>query len=135
MVFIDTNILIYRSFGAEAQKKLIDEVLKNHENEIVISTQVLNEFINTSIKRKFFTKEKLLTDTLILFVKNFTVSELTTQTILDAIEIRKRYGYSHYDSLIITSALENNCNILYTEDLQHSQKIKSKLKIINPFKQ
>lgn len=133
MVFIDTNILIYRSFGTEQQKSLIDEILKNHENEMVISTQVLNEFVNTSVKKKFFTTEKLLWDTLILFVKNFTVSALSPQTIFDAIEIRKKYKYSHYDSLIIASALENNCSLLYTEDLQHGQKIKNKLKIINPF--
>ena len=39
-----------------------------------------------------------------------------------------------FDSnIIITSALENDCSILYTEDLQHEQVIEGKLKIINPF--
>jgi predicted nucleic acid-binding protein len=30
------------------------------------------------------------------------------------------------------SALENGCNILYTEDMQHGQIIEDSLKIINP---
>ena len=49
------------------------------------------------------------------------------------IEIHTRYKYSYYDSLIIASALENDCAILYTEDLHHSQVIDEKLAIINPF--
>ena len=52
LAFIDTNILIYRSFGSEVQKHLIDTILK--EGEIVISIQVLNEFVNASIRKKFF---------------------------------------------------------------------------------
>jgi predicted nucleic acid-binding protein len=37
------------------------------------------------------------------------------------------------DSLIIASALENDCEQLYPEDLQHEQIIQKKIKIINPF--
>jgi predicted nucleic acid-binding protein len=36
--------------------------------------------------------------------------------------------------LIIASALENKCKILYTEDMQDGQIIEGKLKIENPFK-
>jgi predicted nucleic acid-binding protein len=50
----------------------------------------------------------------------------------DTLELIGDFRYSFYDSLIIASALHANCKILYTEDLQHGQKIKS-LKILNPF--
>jgi len=40
--------------------------------------------------------------------------------------------FSFYDSLIITASLETECETLYTEDLQHSQKIHG-LTIMNPF--
>ena len=61
-------------------------------------------------------------------VKDITLSvyELSNQ-------IRHKYNLSFWDSLIIASALENDCSILYTEDLQHEQVIEGKLKIINPF--
>ena len=35
--------------------------------------------------------------------------------------------------LIIASALENECEVLYSEDLQHGQVIDDKLRIVNPF--
>ncbi|APB35038.1 Putative nucleic-acid-binding protein, contains pilt domain [Gloeomargarita lithophora Alchichica-D10] len=47
-------------------------------------------------------------------------------------EINIRYGYSYWDSLIIATALQSNCNILYSEDMQHDQLIEGKLRIINP---
>ena len=48
-------------------------------------------------------------------------------------DIKKRYKFSCWDSLIITSALENNCSILYSEDMQHSQVIENNLEVINSF--
>jgi len=55
-------------------------------------------------------------------------------------EIFIRYKFSFYDSMIVAAALEANCSILYSEDMQHKQVIKNpekngagKLTIINPF--
>ena len=45
----------------------------------------------------------------------------------------ERWGYSHYDSLIIAAALQADCEILYSEDLHHRQKIRD-LTIIDPFR-
>ncbi len=44
-----------------------------------------------------------------------------------------RYRFSYFDSLILASALTANCQILYSEDLQHGQVIDGRLTIINPF--
>jgi predicted nucleic acid-binding protein len=49
-------------------------------------------------------------------------------------DIRQKYRLSFWDSLIIASALENNCLTLYSEDMQDGQIIEDRLKIINPFK-
>ncbi len=38
------------------------------------------------------------------------------------------------NTFIIASAIESNCSILYTEDLQHGQLINGNLSISNPFK-
>jgi len=35
--------------------------------------------------------------------------------------------------MLLSSALENQCGKLFTEDLQHNQIIDNQLKIINPF--
>jgi len=55
------------------------------------------------------------------------------QTIKQAWKIGNKYGYAYYDSLIIASALENDCTILYSEDLHHGQIIEERLSIMNPF--
>jgi predicted nucleic acid-binding protein len=58
---------------------------------------------------------------------------LNFQTSLEALKIHQKYQYSYYDSLIIASALENQCDILYSEDMQHQQLIENRLLIFNPF--
>jgi len=54
-------------------------------------------------------------------------------TLILAFKISVQYQYSHWDSLIISSSLQNNCALLYAEDLQKNQVIENKLTIINPF--
>jgi predicted nucleic acid-binding protein len=39
-----------------------------------------------------------------------------------------------YAFLIITSVLNNNCSILYTEDIQHDQLVENRLRLVNPFR-
>jgi predicted nucleic acid-binding protein len=48
-------------------------------------------------------------------------------------DMRLKYRYNYWDCLILASALENDCGILYTEDLQHGQIIEKSLEIVNPF--
>lgn len=67
-----------------------------------------------------------LTENFIIFINH-------PPTVKRACAIGSRYGYAFYDSLIIASALEAGCEILYSEDLQHMQVIDHKLQIINPF--
>jgi len=46
-----------------------------------------------------------------------------------------RYDFSFFDALVVATALEAECNILYSEDRQHGQIIEGKLVIINPFEE
>ncbi len=48
------------------------------------------------------------------------------------LDIQNRWRFSWYDSLIITAALEPDCDVLYSEDLQHEQQIET-LTLCNPF--
>ena len=62
------------------------------------------------------------------------VQLVTKDTIFAALDLNKRYGYSYYDCLMLASGLENNCEIIFSEDMGDGQVIESKLKIINPYK-
>jgi predicted nucleic acid-binding protein len=50
-----------------------------------------------------------------------------------AVAIAEKYGYSIYDALIASAALEAGCKTLYSEDLQDGQIINRQLTIRNPF--
>jgi predicted nucleic acid-binding protein len=49
-----------------------------------------------------------------------------------ALALHSRYRLSWYDSLIVCAAIEAECGILYSEDLQHGQRFET-LQIQNPF--
>jgi predicted nucleic acid-binding protein len=128
-VFLDTNILIYAYSGTEPDKRDIAlNILEEHS--IVISIQVLNEFI-WIMNRKYgvsFEKLQILSD---IFWQRFEVALLRKSSVDKALSLANQYKYSYWDSLIIASALENKCKILYTEDMQDGQIIEGKLKIEN----
>jgi predicted nucleic acid-binding protein len=54
------------------------------------------------------------------------------RTVLDAIELLLRYGYSFWDSLIIEAAVKSGAEILLSEDPSHGQTIQG-VTIMNPF--
>jgi len=51
---------------------------------------------------------------------------------LEALRVVEKHALSWYDSLIVTAALNAECEILYSEDLQHRRKIGG-MTIENPF--
>ena len=130
-IFLDSNILVYCYTVSDLKKMDIARSLASAEY-VHISTQVVNE--TTNVLRK---KHAIAWDDLKVMIEdfevNFLICQLTTSDSQRACQISKRYGYSFYDSLIISTALECNCQILYSEDLQHLQIIENKLKIVNPF--
>ncbi len=132
-IFIDSNILIYAHTIQDVRKSKIAQAVLSSDEIIMANTQVINESINVFI-RKFKISlndiQKIIDQTfLYLPVKN-----IDDKTIQLGLNICSKYAYSYYDSLIIASALQNNCSVLYSEDLQHNQKIEKNLTIINPFK-
>jgi predicted nucleic acid-binding protein len=59
---------------------------------------------------------------------------LTIDTHGAALALAERYEYKIYDALILASALEARCTILYSEDMQDGQMIEERLTIRNPFR-
>lgn len=57
---------------------------------------------------------------------------ITIETIRLAWQVKSRYQLSYWDSLIVASALQSGCAILYTEDLSHGLVIDNSLRITNP---
>ncbi len=130
-VFLDTNVLVYSYSVSEEDKQLTARKLIA-EADSYISTQVLTELTNT-LTRKF----KLPYEAALMAINeccaNNHVFINNPETIKGAIKIADKYGFSFYDSLIISAALETDCKILYSEDMHHGQVLEKKLQITNPF--
>ncbi|MEI6334345.1 MAG: PIN domain-containing protein [Methylococcaceae bacterium] len=139
--FIDTNIYIYALTESQDQK---DESKRSialsvfetliQSQTIVTSTQVLNEF-HSNLVKKFKLDDVAVFNIVEQNILPISlIAPIGFQTYQLAFNLRLQYSVSFWDSLIVASALENNCTTLYSEDMQHQQKIENQLLIINPFK-
>ena len=128
-IFFDTNTLLYL---LSSDTKKADWVSKNLQQSNVISVQVLNEFTSASI-RKIKISNSELDEFLDLFTSTFNVRSLDIDTFETGLIVSRRYGYHHYDSMIIAAALQAGCEKLYSEDMQHRQIIDKRLQIVNPW--
>ena len=128
--FVDTNIALY---------SLSDDMIKRRQalailvDQPVLSLQVLNEAANV-MRRKLGFDIPAIREVLLRWLRESRLHPLAPSTLLSALDVAARYGFSHYDSLIIAAALESGCSTLYSEDLRHGQVIDQHLTIINPFK-
>ena len=134
--FLDTNIFVYsvdKSSPAKAERasQLIRDALT--EGRGLVSYQVVQEFFNVALNR--FARplapaeaEQYLTT----IFKPLLAVHSSVALCGEALRLVSRYRLSWYDSLIVAAAIESRCQILYTEDLQHGQRI-ADLHIQNPF--
>ena len=130
-IFLDTNILIYSYSITELEKKeIVLSILES--GSLIISVQVINEFIWV-MNRKFNIALDILHKIVNKLWEQFYVIGIERSTVNTALKFAVQYRYSYWDSLIVATALESGCNILYTEDMQHGQVIENTLTIKNPF--
>jgi len=127
--FFDTNVFVYAIIQ--------DDPRSDHAEELIaeggtVSVQVLSEFAAVA-RRK--TKMPWIEIRLALdIIKALCPDPLpvTLDTHREALAIAEKYGYGIYDALIVASALEARCTILYSEDMQDGQVIDGTLTIRNP---
>jgi predicted nucleic acid-binding protein len=127
--FFDTNILIYALQSDDDRNRKAQSLLTTGG---IISVQSLNEFASVA-RRKLKMRWKEIQEA-IAAIETLCPSPqaITIETHRRALHIAERYGYSIFDALILAAALEANSTILYSEDLQHGQKVEG-LTIRNPF--
>lgn len=128
--FFDSNCMIYAFTSGGAKAGTARDLISTGG---VVSLQVLNETANT-LRRKFgvgWERIGEIVEEIQILCPRPRAMNLDTHR--RAIRVCQRYNFSFYDGLIIASALEAGCRVLYTEDLQHGQEIDG-LRIENPFR-
>lgn len=122
--FIDSNILIYAHTMQDEKKKAIAHQIISLNQEVLLNTQVINESINVFIKwfNISFVQIQKIVEEIIYYLPVRAIDE---NTIRLGLKIHNKYSY--YDALIISSAVQNEYSVLYSEDLHHNQKIENTL--------
>lgn len=124
-VFLDTNIFVYLydSDQPVKQARARDLVERfGNSDEIIISTQVLQEFY-ASVTRKF--AKQLSEEETLLATRNLgslPIVQVSVGMIFEAINLSRRFQLSFWDSLILQAALDSECRLLVSEDLQHGHR-------------
>ena len=131
--FVDTNVLVYaadESVEANRKRVIARELLRTPD--LQISVQVLNEFVASARNPgKLGLSRESENDWLKGWLA-MPIATLTPGLFIESIRIHREYQLSHWDSLIVATALSLNCPALYTEDMQHGQIIEG-MEVINPF--
>lgn len=127
--FLDSNILLYaytKHANAETARFLAME-------PYVISIQVLNEFANVGL-RKFGLSWPVLDAILTKLAEAaHLVQPLTLATHIAGRAIARRYMLQMCDGVLLASALEAGCDVVFSEDMQDGLRIDDRLTIRNPF--
>lgn len=131
--FVDTNVWLYALIvNDDAQKHQIAvEVVQG--GNAVVSTQVINETC-INLLRKANLSETQLYDLIVAFYAKYEVIATEAPVLLGASRLRAQYSLSFGDSLVVASAIESGCNVLYTEDMQDGLIVEGQLTIVNPFR-
>ena len=128
--FSDTNILIYAYSSTENDKRTRALAILQHP--LTLSIQVVNEF-HWVMSRKYQVALAQLQAVNRALFTFYQIQPIGQATIDKALQLAQTHQYSYWDSLIIAAALEAECAILYSEDMQHGQLIEQQLNIVNPF--
>ena len=129
-IALDSNILIYNhSLDYESRRFIARDFFKK---EPVVSSQVISEYLNV-MKRNFKMPKQELMDLCSMWLEKCFVQPVILSTVKLAQELVRRYDFQVFDSIIIAAALEADCDVLYSEDMQDGQIVANRLKIVNPF--
>ena len=127
--FVDSNIWLYAFMESSAKAKIATEIIES-EN-IMLSTQVINEVCINLIKKAKYSETEIK-QTVHNIYATYEVALINQEIILYASILRENNFISYWDSLIVATAIKNNCKVVYSEDMQH-QKVFQNVKIMNPF--
>jgi predicted nucleic acid-binding protein len=133
-VFFDSNLFIYQSTSGDLTKQRIASELI--EKAVLgsaggISAQVMQECVNV-LGGRYAVPAEVLDRYIANVLRPLLRVDTTAELIESALRVKRQWQYSFCDSLVIAGAIACGAKILYSEDLQHGQRLDGMV-IINPF--
>jgi len=131
--FVDTNIFVYAHEGGAGLKhdkavELITRLFDEHAG--AVSIQVLSEFYSTMTKKLGMNSEEA--EEAIADLGSWTIHRPGHGDVVRACKLHRQHKVSWWDALIIHSASELGCEILWSEDLATGQHYGG-MTVQNPF--
>jgi len=134
--FLDTNIFVY-SFDPASPRKaaesrsLIRKAIETRGG--IVSFQVVQEFFNVALRRFAKPMNSMEAEQYLATTFGPLLSVHSSPALYaEALRIGAKSHLAWYDALIVASAIEGQCDVLYSEDFQHGQQLGS-VTISNPF--
>ncbi len=127
--FFDTNIVLYAADdGSEFKTKAARGLML--DRQIIVSTQVLLESYS-ALRRKLKLSATAARRWVDMLSEEIVIST-ESGDVAAALDWAERYQISHWDGLILRAADKAQCDLIYTEDLNHGQTYGS-VRVCNPF--
>jgi len=133
--FLDSNVLVYSVDESPAEKAKHEraiEVLSARPQDLVLSTQVLQEFYVVTTRKL---KTPLSEERAARAVRGLTkldVVGVDAPLVLAAVDTSRLVQLSFWDALIIEAASRAGCERVLSEDLNATQVIRG-VRVENPF--
>ncbi len=135
--FVDTNILVYAYDRTQGEKhvRARELLLSLWESGFgCVSTQVLQEFyVNVTRKSAAPLPPEQAMDVIQDF-SDWKVHRAGIKDLVSAIQLQQRCRISFWDAMILQSARQSGCALVWSEDLSDSQEYAG-VRVVNPFKE
>jgi len=131
--FVDTDIFVYAHEGGAGSKhrtavELLERLFEDQNG--AISIQVLTEFYAVATRKLGMAGREA--EEVIADLGSWTIHRPAHADVLRACQIHRQHKVSWWDALIINSALELGCGVLWSEDLAGARRYGA-MTIRNPF--
>ena len=129
-VAMDTNIILYALNEADPIKKGVGlDIIRNYP---LLPSQCFTEAINVCRRKWKYDKSKQIGIAEFL-IENCQLESVSNTIVRLAHHLIARYDFQYFDSLVVATALQTNCTILYSEDMHEGLVVERQLQIANPF--
>ena len=133
--FVDSNVIIYSLDSSAPEKRAKAEALLDRlwqAREGCVSVQVLQEFFVVATTKLRNALRLADARQKVAALSEWTVHRPGPADLLAAIDLQEELRISFWDAMIIQSARQMGCSVLWTEDLNDGQRYAGLL-VRNPF--
>ncbi len=133
--FVDTNVLLYAYDVSAGERHVRARELVGRlgrERMGVLSVQVLQEFYVNATRKIAEPLSPASARERVLALARWRLYTPSAADVIAASEIAEQTRLSFWDAMIVRSATQMNCSVLWTEDLNDGQRV-SGVELRNPF--